>query len=341
MSHSVRFRSSRPQAVEIASLCLAGLLLLATLLLHLLPALFSGLITFVLIHALSGVMAGRLSSQRGKLLAVALIAVVVVCGLCAIGFAAVSLLKADAGLSGLFQKMALILDDASAALPASLLEHFPTGSDEIREWFVRWLRGHSTEMQLAGKMLGIGLAHVLVGMVIGAMVAFHEVSAPHRPRPLAKALLIRVVLFVDAFKKVVFAQVRIALINTLLTAIYLAGILPLLGIHLPFLKTMIALTFILGLLPVIGNLLSNAIIIIVSVSYSLQVSLGSLIFLIVIHKMEYLLNARIVGGQIRARVWELLLAMLLMESLFGVAGVVAAPVFYAYLKFELEAHGMI
>jgi len=327
--------------VEIASLCLAGILLVATLLLHLLPALFAGLMTFVLIHALSNRMAGRLSSRRGKLLAVTLIALAVVGGLCAIGFSIFTLLKADAGLSGLFDKMALVLDDASMSLPASLVENFPSGAEEIRAWFVHWLRGHSSEMQLAGKLLGVGVAHVLIGMVIGVLVALHEASGPRRSKPLAQFMLLRVRLLVESFRKVVFAQIRIALINTLLTALYLCVILPLAGIHLPFLKTMIALTFILGLLPVLGNLLSNAIIIIVSVSYSLHVSLASLLFLITIHKLEYFLNAHIVGSQIRAQVWELLLAMLLMESLFGLSGVVAAPVFYAYLKRELELQGLI
>jgi len=41
----------------------------------------------------------------------------------------------------------------------------------------------------------------------------------------------------------------------------LAGVLPLLGIHLPFVKTMIAVTFLAGLLPVIGNLISNTVIV--------------------------------------------------------------------------------
>lgn len=38
-----------------------------------------------------------------------------------------------------------------------------------------------------------------------------------------------------------------------------------------------------------------------------------------------------------ARFWELLLAMLLLEAIFGLQGIVAAPVFYAYIKDELKA----
>ena len=145
----------------------------------------------------------------------------------------------------------------------------------------------------------------------------------------------------EAFRRIVFAQVRISGLNTLLTAIYLTIILPLCGVHLPLTKTMIAVCFIAGLLPVIGNLISNTVIVIVSLSHSIYAALGSLAFLIVIHKLEYFVNARIVGTQIRARAWELLVAMLTMEAAFGIAGVVAAPIYYAYLKDELQSRGLI
>jgi predicted PurR-regulated permease PerM len=60
-----------------------------------------------------------------------------------------------------------------------------------------------------------------------------------------------------------------------------------------------------------------------------------------VHKLEYFLNARIVGRHIRAKAWELLVAMLLMEAAFGIAGLIAAPIYYAYLKDELAARGLI
>jgi predicted PurR-regulated permease PerM len=62
------------------------------------------------------------------------------------------------------------------------------------------------------------------------------------------------------------------------------------------------------------------------------VSLG---YLVVIHKLEYFLNARLVGGRIKAKSWELLIAMLLLEAAFGVAGLIMAPLAYAYVKLEL------
>jgi len=104
---------------------------------------------------------------------------------------------------------------------------------------------------------------------------------------------------------------------------------------------MIAVTFVVGLLPIIGNLVSNTVIVVISLSYSLPIAVGSMLFLIVVHKLEYFINARIVGSRINAAAWELLLAMLVMEAAFGLPGVIAAPVFYAYAKAELVARKLV
>jgi len=100
-------------------------------------------------------------------------------------------------------------------------------------------------------------------------------------------------------------------------------------------------TFVVGLLPVAGNLISNVLIVVAGLSVALWVGVAALVFLVVVHKLEYFLNAKIVGGQIRARTWELLIAMLVFEAAFGIAGLVAAPIYYAYLKSELESEGLI
>ena len=73
---------------------------------------------------------------------------------------------------------------------------------------------------------------------------------------------------------------------------------------------------------------------VIALNVSIAAAISALAFLIVIHKLEYFINAKIVGGKINARVWELLIAMVIMERLLGVVGVVAAPVFYAWLKSE-------
>ncbi|HCV77626.1 MAG TPA: hypothetical protein DGS68_12985, partial [Pseudomonas sp.] len=181
----------------------------------------------------------------------------------------------------------------------------------------------------------------LIGMILGAIVALQPPPDPERLRPLSGALLVRLGLVAQAFRNIVFAQIKISLLNTTLTGIFLLGVLPLFDVHLPLAKTLVILTFILGLLPVIGNLMSNTLIFIAGLSLSIWVAVAALGYLIAIHKLEYFLNARIVGGQISARSWELLVAMLVFEAAFGLPGLVAAPVYYAYLKSELKAEGLV
>ena len=97
----------------------------------------------------------------------------------------------------------------------------------------------------------------------------------------------------------------------------------------------------MALIPIVGNLITNSMIVVISLSHSVQIAACSLVFLVVIHKLEYFLNARIIGSHINARAWELLIAMLVMEAAFGIPGLIAAPIFYAYFKEELRAKGLI
>jgi predicted PurR-regulated permease PerM len=92
---------------------------------------------------------------------------------------------------------------------------------------------------------------------------------------------------------------------------------------------------------VVGNLISNTLIVAISAGVSPWAALGSLVFLVVVHKLEYFLNARIVGGRVGAGAWEMLLAMVAFEAAFGLAGVVLAPIVYAYVKGELRDRGLV
>jgi predicted PurR-regulated permease PerM len=245
------------------------------------------------------------------------------------------------GVDALLQKMAEIIESSRARLPPGLVEQLPADVDELKEMVVAWLHAHAAGLEHGGAEVGRALAHALVGIAVGAMVALHEVQSHDAPGPLAQALQERVVRVGDAFRRVVFAQVRISALNTLLTGVYLMVALPLFGVRVPLAATMIAVTFLVGLLPVVGNLVSNTIIVVLSLSVSLPVALASLVFLIVIHKLEYFLNAHIVGTQVRAHAWELLVAMLVMEAAFGIAGLVAAPIYYAYVKDELMSERLV
>ena len=330
-----------PLRFSIAAWAIAALLLYLALRLHLLPALLAGLLVYELVHVIAlGIPLVR--GSRAKLAAVGVIATVVVLVLVGAMFGVAAFLKSDAGsLGNLLQKMAEIVEAARGKLPAWLIEYLPSDADAVKESAIKWLRENAVELRTMGGQFGHAVVHIIIGMVIGGMVSLHEALPRTRGAPLATELTERADRVGDAFRRVVFAQVRISLVNTVLTAIYLLGVLPLLGIDLPFVKTLVLVTFLAGLLPVIGNLISNTVIVVVSLAVSLEVAMGSLAFLVIVHKLEYFLNARIVGTQIRAKSWELLLAMLVMESAFGLPGLVAAPIYYAYLKDELAARGVI
>lgn len=336
----------RPSAAEIASWILAGVALLLLLHLHLLSALLGGLAVYELVHILSARLRFiRGAQQAGRRWAVAILAVIVVAVLT---LAVVGLLAFFRGRSGLaaglpvlLGQMADILETYKGHLPTWVAAQIPDNADDLKNAGVTWLRTHAGELPTVGAQVGRGFLHALIGMVIGSLIALGEVAKAGSRGPLTEALTERSRNLGEAFRRIVFAQVRISALNTTLTALYLAVLLPLLGVKLPLVKTLIVLTFITGLLPVIGNLISNTVIVVVSMSYSASAALGALLFLVLIHKLEYFLNARIVGSEIKARAWELLLAMLVMEAAFGMAGLIAAPIYYAYLKEELAARGLI
>ena len=335
-----------PTIYEISAWTLTGFTLLFILVFNLLPALLAGLLVYELVHIITPYIARQFPtkrpSNRSKFWAAGILVMIVVSLLALAGVGLVAFFRSDAGsLTVLLAKMAQIIEDSRKILPSWLLEHLPADAITFKEEATIWLRTHAGELQVVGKEAGRITAHIILGMVIGGMLAVREAVAIDNFKPVARALAERGSLFSDAFQRVVFAQLRIATINAIFTTIYLAVVLPLMGIRLPLVKTMIAITFVVGLIPVIGNLISNTIVVVVSLSQSLGVAIGSLIYLIVIHKFEYFLNARIVGSQIRANAWELLIAMLAMEAAFGLAGIVAAPIYYAYIKSELRERNLV
>ena len=187
----------------------------------------------------------------------------------------------------------------------------------------------------------VTVAETLIAMVIGVVLSLREVDPHATPGPLAsRAHAARRALRRRVPQRRAVAAVDLAAQHQF-TAIYLVIGLHLFDVHLPLTKTMIAITFIVGLLPIIGNLTSNTIVVIVSLAHSPAVAVASLVFLVVIHKLEYFLGARIVGSRIKSQIWELLIAMMAMEALFGIPGLVAAPIYYAYLKSELLAARLI
>lgn len=319
-----------------------ALLWVPVLALHLTPALFAALITFGSTRAL----AARLRRWQPALRAAEGWALLCILLLVGTGIAGLVELAAEtrASLPKLLQQMALILEQLRTALPAAMADHLPASLDALREAAAQWLRAHAGQVQLWGGHTLRGLGYAIAGVVIGALAAMQLSVRPPRPgqaRPLAVSLRQRFDELVKSFTNVVFAQLRIAAINAALTALFLLGILPLLGRPLPMAGTLVAVTFFAGLLPVIGNLISNSVIVVIASSNSLLDAGLCLAWLVGIHKLEYFLNAHIIGTRIRAHAWELLIVMLVMEALFGLGGLLCAPVVYAQLKHRLHVQGWV
>lgn len=337
---------SHPQPRYTTTACiLAAFTLWCVLQLHLLPALLAGLFVFAIIDMLVPLLQRRVPRARARAHGIVVFGLsVVVVGLLTLAtLAAVALVRREIGDPHAFlEGLNPLLDRARGQLPDYVVNHLPDNIDGMREAALGWLRDHAGTLQLAGKTAARVFVHLLIGMVLGAMVAL-SVSRTGNGQGTAfvEALRARCRNLLHGFRDIVFAQVKISAVNTLLTGLFLLVLVPLFSTPIPFAKTLVVVTFIVGLLPVVGNLISNTLIFIAALSVSFLDAVAALVFLILIHKLEYFLNARIVGSQIRARAWELLIAMLLLESAFGMAGLIAAPVYYAFLKRELAAASLI
>ena len=135
--------------------------------------------------------------------------------------------------------------------------------------------------------------------------------------------------FYRSFATVMGAQITISLVNTGLTAIFL------IAAGMPHAPLLIAVTFLCGLVPIVGNLVSNTIIVFVALTVSPKLAIFALVFLVLIHKLEYFLNSKIIGDRIRNPVWLTLIALIIGERLMGIPGLILAPVVLNYLRVEM------
>ena len=137
--------------------------------------------------------------------------------------------------------------------------------------------------------------------------------------------------FFRSFELVMGAQMIISSINTFLTAVFV------LSTHMPYALVIIVITFLCGLLPIVGNIISNTITVTIAFTVSPQMALIALAFLIIIHKLEYFLNSKIIGDRIKNPVWLTLIALILGERLMGIPGMILAPVVLHFIKTEASS----
>jgi len=184
------------------------------------------------------------------------------------------------------------------------------------------------------------VAFLLIGIVVAVSIFLNSAVDLDRGRYrirnnlyslTSEAIAERFGNFYRCFSTVMGAQLVISAINTALTAIFV------LTSGLPNSVVVIGLTFLCGMLPVVGNLISNTIIVAIAFTVSPKMALAALVFLVVIHKLEYFLNSKIIGDRIRNPVWLTLLGLILGERLMGIPGMILAPVLLNYVKVEASA----
>ena len=224
-------------------------------------------------------------------------------------------------------------------LPTDMAVYLPERAAEVQRIIAGYLRARAGALAITGRAWLGGLLFAYVGLIVGSLAAVAR--SPSVRKPLADELFKRITVFGDTFGQIVAAQFWIATFNTFLTAVFLLFVLPMWDLRLPYTPALITLTFIAGLVPIVGNLLCNAVITLVGLSVSPTTALACLGFLILIHKAEYIINAKVVGSRTHMSVWELLAVMFVAEAVYGPAGLVAAPLFYAYLKKELQLAGLV
>lgn len=328
----------------IASYLLMFIFLMLLIPLHLLVSFFSGFIVFEIINSLGSVTEKYIDGQRARLTISVIIGVVIIT---AIGLAIaglISFVQHDLQGSGL-EELNGDIDSTLQKLQNEIM-HFlpgfiPYSITELKDHTIILIRDNLSIVKNTGTDIVHNLATMLIAAIIGILVSLHYTKTDVKQPAFKLAMIHRIRNLSISFKNVVFAQVKISLINTVLFIIFVHIALPIFGVHLPFAKTLTILTFVFGLIPIVGNLISNTIIVITGLTISVTLAGITLIYLILIHKLEYFINAKIIGTKIHAASWEVLLAMLIFEAVFGLAGLIVAPIFYAYIKLELKIANMI
>ncbi|WP_176089381.1 AI-2E family transporter [Achromobacter anxifer] len=315
-------------------------LLLMVLLFGLMPGLLAGLGAFSLTRWLTRnrVVQRLLGRRAGPLSAM----LVILLPMLAIGVAGLELGRFVASalnnVAALYDHVMGVLLKWGAMLPAPFDDLLPSDAAGLQEKLAGAVQVHGLRLAGVGKTWIGALIFVVVGVVVGALAA---ISVPTSTGKLALAMRARGALLLAGFTKVVMAQVWIAAVNTLFTATLLFVAFPLIDVHIPYAAWLVLLTFVAGLLPIVGNLLCNIVLTIAGLGVGPHIAIACLVFLVAVHKLEYFINAKVMGSQIKTAAWELLIVMFAFEAVFGVVGLVAAPLYYAYMKMELSRLGWV
>lgn len=328
----------------VASYILMAIFLIFLIPLHLLSSFFAGFVIFEIINSLGNITEKYIDGQRARITISVILGIIIVTAITLAITSLVSFMQHDVqgpGFAALSEQIDKTLQSLQLEIAQYIPGFIPYTLPELKDQSLDLIKDNLSTLKHTGTDFIHNLATMLIASIVGILVSLNRLHRKPEQPVFKRAMITRIENLSTAFKNVVFAQFKISLINTALFFVFSHIILPIFGVHLPFANTLVILTFIFGLIPIVGNLISNTIIVITGLTISVTTAGIALIYLILIHKLEYFINAKIIGTKIHAASWEVLLAMLVFESFFGLAGLIVAPIFYAYIKLELKEAEMI
>lgn len=210
----------------------------------------------------------------------------------------------------------------------------------LKNFMSEGLREQLTEIAKFAEVTTKEFIYLIIGLVVASSIFVggvldlggHEIPNNAYSK-FCDCIKTRFVRFYSSFQTVMGAQLIISGINTFFTALFVFS-LGLFSYSLPYPALLVIVTFLCGVLPIIGNLISNSIIFAVAVTQSARLAIFCLVYLIILHKIEYFLNSKIIGGRIRNPMWLTLIGLLVGERIMGIPGMILAPVMLHYVRIE-------
>lgn len=296
---------------------------------HLGPCMLAALVSYMILD-----LTERRLRDMGTRAAVSRTAAVIVFVVLASLFAWVIFRFLTVGLDRLPELLDRVLPRLGGLAEARGVDFPAENARELRDLVVSTARENARSVGATSGLLTRGFFQIVAGIFI-ANLRFLTPGVSEDRGSLFDAVRIeftdRVALFVRSFERIVGAQFTISVVNTVLTG----GFLIIMGF--PFRTFLILLTFVCGLIPIVGNIVSNSFITMAGLTESVHLAVGGLIYLVILHKLEYLLNSRIVGGSIDTPMWMTLIGLVVGEATMGVPGVLIAPALLHYVREELRA----
>lgn len=210
--------------------------------------------------------------------------------------------------------------------------------------FYRYIGTYITENMTIVKDFGIAVLKVILGVVLGLMVFYHEIDESDKEDSLWSLAQYKIYNFsytiFDSFRQIMTTQVLISIMNTFSISIFALGITYLYsGSFLPYWYIIIPMVTLFSLIPVIGNLMVNILISVAALQISLYYIAIALIYFFIVHKLELLVIGKVLHKRMKVPFILILFSMIVGELLFSsMVGVIMGMVLLFVLLSTLKSY---